>query len=348
MSASSRVVLGLVVALLAASAAIWAFLPRGADQPDAAPPVEPARPSGAGVSGEREPPPGETVREPERAEEVVAPELPPSGDLFALLAWLEPKGRGPLPEVVGDGQRFDALFDRAHREIWIEGGPYLKKAREPLRDGATLAIEPGAWRIEGLDPVGTELPADVTLSGSGSNATLVVLGALQPRGNVVRLTVRDCTLFPENRPFLDLPQGYAAITFQRVRLVGWDSGVGFAPLVRAKGLGVRMIDCELAGGYGRAPGSGCLFEVPSAALLARLERCKLSFARTAADRWNAGASVALADCVGLDMVDDLEAQVATRPGIVLQGTSLVLRDPQASPPRLELESLFPGWERKLE
>jgi hypothetical protein len=287
---------------------------------------------------EREAPPPDAPRD-----DPAAAEAPPEGDLFALLAWLELPGHGPVTELVADAARFDALFASRHPERWIEAGPYVKKLREPLVDGAEIAVEPGLWKLEGLDPVGMSWPEDVTLAGSGSATTLFVLGGLRPAGNVVRFKLRDCTLFTDNRPFLELADAYAGLTFERVRFVGWDSGVGFAPLVRAKGLGVRMVDCELTGAYGRAPGSGCLFEVPSAALVARLERCRLSFLRVGVERWDARASVVLTQCSGTDIVD-VQQQHA---GLLLAGTVLQPWSSDAAPRRLELDALFPQWQQKI-
>jgi len=275
-------------------------------------------------------------------------ELPPEGDLFELLAWLEPGGRGPVAELVDDGERFGRLFSARHPERWIEAGPYRKKLREPWIDGATLALEPGTWQLDGLDPPGVPLPEDATLAGAGMSTTLVVLGTLRPAGNVARFTLRDCTVFTDNRPLLDLEEGYAGLTFERVRFVGWDSGVGSAPLIRARGLALRMVGCEVLGGYGRDPGSGTLFQVPSAALLARLERCRFVATRTGIDSWHARASVSFVECAASDTTDRPAELVGDRAGVHLHGSVFRPLIEGARAPHLELDELFPRWRERLE
>jgi hypothetical protein len=292
----------------------------------------------------------EAARLPEQIEHATASttsELQPEDDLLALLAWLEP-GRGPLGELVDDGARFSSLFASRHPERWIDAAPYRRKLRDAWIEGATLALEPGVWRLAGLDPPGVPLPEDATLAGAGISTTLIALASLRPAGDVARFTLRDCTVLLEDHPLLDLPHGFASVTFERVRFVGWDGGIGAAPLIRARGLAVRMVECELLGGYGGSPGSGSLFEVPSAALLARLERCRLAGVRTGIERWHAGASAAFVDCAARDVPDRPPGDGEDRPGVLLRRSVFRPLPDGARAPYLALDDLFPRWRERLE
>jgi hypothetical protein len=270
-------------------------------------------------------------------------DAPPLDDLFALLAWLEKAGRGPLPEVVGDSAKFEAYFASQNREHWVDAAPYLKRLHDPLAPGVVLQIEPGVWKIEAFEPQSGPFPPDVTVAGSGTNRTLLLLGGIRPVGSLARFTLRDCTVFTDSQALFEMPGGLASITFERARLIGFDSGVGNAVLIRARGLGIVMRDCEIAGGYGRAPGQGTLFDVPSAALLARCERCKFSGLRLGAESWNTGASAALVECTALALLDDPQASLATHAGIAATATTFVRLADGARPPALDIDGLFADW-----
>lgn len=307
---------------------------------------EPARPTSEVAADDgpqvREPVP-EVAPAPPSDRSQSPTETPPLGDLFALLAWLEQPGRGPLGEVVADAAGFEALFASSNRERWVEGRAHVAKSGELWTAGTTFALDAGVWRLENVLPADGALPPDLTLAGGGVSRTLIFLGGLRPRGRVERFTLRDCTVFTDNQPLFDCRGELAALTFERVRLIGFDAGLDPSPLVRARGLGVQMRDCDLLGGYGRAPGSGSLFDVPSAALLARFERCRFDAVRLGLERLDAGVSLALVECPTNALIEDPTPQLATHLGVTLAGTSLVLLPPRTRPPPLVLDDLFAKW-----
>jgi hypothetical protein len=219
----------------------------------------------------------------------------------------------------------------------------LKRMRDQLTAGVVLQIEPGVWKIEALEPRSGPFPADVTLAGSGADRTLLLLGGIRPAGALARFTLRDCTVFTDSQALFDMPAGFASITFERARLIGFDSGVGNSALIRARGLGIAMRDCEFAGGYGRAPGVGTLFDVPSAALLARCERCKFSALRLGVESWNPGASAAFVECAAPDLLDDAQAALATHAGVLARSSEFARLADGVRPAPLEVDGLFKDW-----
>lgn len=270
-------------------------------------------------------------------------ETPPLGDLFALLTWLEQPSRGPLNEVVADAAGFEALFASRHRERWVEGRAHLASAGDLWTAGTTLSVDPGVWKLEDVLPPDGTLPPDLTLAGGGTTRTLILVGGVRPRGRVERFTLRDCTVFTDNQPLFDCRGELAALTFERARLIGFDSGLDPSPLVRARGLGVQMRDCELLGGYGRAPGSGSLFDVPSAALLARFERVRFDALRLGLERLHERVSLAFVDGVTNLLIEDPAPELATHAGVTFSGTPIVLLPQGQRPPALALDGLFAKW-----
>jgi len=343
-----RLTLLLLLALIALAGFVGArWLGRSSPRADPAAPTAGGRP--AQPAPPDEPPlarPSLAVPAPRAAEtggDPMLEEVPPEGDVLALLEWLAARpGRGPLLDRLRDARGFEALLARESAERAVEAHPHLGSIAAQLADGVVLRFEPGVYRLTNVAPEG-RFPRDVTFAGAGTDQTLLLLGGLKPGSNVRRLAIRDCTVYTENRPLLELRDAFASATFERVRFVGFDSGAAPSPLVRARGLALFARGCLFEGGIGRAPGSGTLVDVPSAALLARFEACRASFVDLGLAQLDPGASAVFARCQLANLTADPAPELERHPGVVIEDGTLSVRSPERPFPVPTLEELFPRW-----
>jgi hypothetical protein len=343
-----RLALVLLLALLALAGFVgtrW-LAPSSPEAGPAAPtaggiPVQPSRADEGPLARPSLPVPA--PRAAETGGDPLLEEHPPEGDVLELLEWLAARpGRGPLVGRVRDARGFEALLARENPERPVDARPHLGSIGAQLAEGVVLHFEPGAYRLTNVMPQGP-FPRDVTFAGSGMDQTLLLLGGLRPRTSVRRLAIRDCTVYTENQPLFELRDAFASATFERVRFVGFDSGAVPSPLVRAGGLALLARQCFFEGGIGRAPGSGTLFAVPTAALLARFEGCRASFVDLGLAELDAGASAVFAHCTLQNLTADPAPELERHPGVVIEGGTLSVRSAERPFPVPTLEELFPRW-----
>src|SRR5882672_5273279 len=114
-SARALLAVGALLVFLIGLAIVLVFAPRDANQVSgtAASPNEKDAPRDAANST-----PDVAVTQDTRTstESEQVRDVPPLDDLFALLAWLEKPGRGPLPAVVDDPGKFERYFASQNRE----------------------------------------------------------------------------------------------------------------------------------------------------------------------------------------------------------------------------------------
>jgi hypothetical protein len=340
------VVLAVVLAAVAAFA--WLAMSRSGGEPPAVPaaahPVERDAPVERAI--QTAPAPVERVEAGREREPSSAGELDPSSDLHGLLAWLERRSDAPA-DLVADSARFATRFARVHPERFVRAQDARANLREIAGDGATLLFEPGVWKIGGLVREDGALPDDLTIAGAGREATLLLLEGLRPTGDVARLRVRDCTLSAGDRPLLDATHGFASVELERVRVVGFDGGVGLSPVLRARGLAARWRDCEILGGLGRAPGSGSLFDATGGALAARVERTRIASVRLGLEAWKPHALVRFERCSIEEAIDDPASELGRLAGVSFSTSPIARLAPGARLAPLDLETWFPRWRQRV-
>jgi hypothetical protein len=119
-------------------------------------------------------------------------------------------------------------------------------------------------------------PSDVTIRGLGMDRTLLRLsGELDLYGRIHRLAFRDLTIDTGDNYLFDHRRGAATLRLERVRIVGFDMGAGGSLAFGIQnGALLFATQCEFLGGYGRYPGSGCLWR--GSDFIARFEGCRFA------------------------------------------------------------------------
>lgn len=287
----------------------------------------------------------------EQLDEEVAGEKARTGGVIVTLERLEDGAEGPLMELVRDRATFDQFFVAEHSTRTIEGTVALSKQaldkQEPVKDGATLTFSAGVHVLHDFGRHWRDrFPRDLTIRGGGKASTLLVLESPVSLNDTVRnLTFENCSIHTNNQKLFRAKGISMSLTLRNVRITGWDNGAGGSSLLAANGLALRAIDSEFLSGYGRAPQHSRLFDVRTNALLARFENCTL--ARTEVfSRIRDGATVVYRGCRIEDAMD-WNSEVPSN--VLLDGTSLTFLDRSQGqePAKLDLNDLFPGWEKAL-
>lgn len=275
-----------------------------------------------------------------------------TGGVFAALERLDAGDTGPMLELVRDRPRFEAFFAREAAER-STNGPLRIADDEPPEDGVTLTFPAGVFELEDFlrkwsarEP----LARDLTLSGAGMGFTLFVGGDFSCSSRLRNLRLRDCTIFSERGGLFDLRREAASVALERVRLCGFDTGAGSSSALDTQELAIHLVECEIAGGYGRSPTFGKLFDVRTDALLARFDRCTISSLRIAVPLLEPGATVVFSNCTLRDILDDALADAEKRPGVLFDACSFTRSSAQPgdAAPRKDLNELFPNWRNELQ
>lgn len=282
-----------------------------------------------------------------KAEEALADAARGGG--FTLLEKLDAGGVGPLPDVLRDAARFQQFFQRGPNGPSVMGATIGNHPDKELSDGASINFPAGVYLLSGLMRDQDPFPSDVTIAGAGMNATLLVLSdALRTRGPLRNFAIRDCTLHMNGHYLFDLRTSPASMTFDRVRLTGFDSGGGCCCLMGTRGNLFWARDCRFEAGYGRAPWCAGLLDVRTDALLARFDRCTLSRISLNLHWIREGATLAFVGCNLEELLDTPFAADARR-GVVFDGCAISFHQgDRTSAPTLDLNDLFPRWESALE
>lgn len=270
------------------------------------------------------------------------------GAAFELFTRLE-LGAGPMLDLVTDAEAFTALFEPETPARATDATQLDWRAGGPVPDGSTLRFPPGVFQIGDLGRHWDEFPRDVTLQGAGRDATLLV-GEVSARSAVRNLSLRDMTFHNPGGGLAELRRGGAVISIENLRLTGWDTGAGGSSAINTRALAFLAKDCEIAGGYGRNPGFGQLFDVRTDALLARFEGCTLDRMSLSVSRVRPGATVVFAGCALTDVFQD-PARQRVPPGVQFIDCTLTVAEGSQSDWRTEmkrdLNDLFPDWERRM-
>lgn len=282
-----------------------------------------------------------------KAEEALADAARGGG--FTLLEKLDAGGVGPLPDVVRDTTRFQGLFQRGPNGPSIPGLGLGDHPDKKLSDGSSIVFPAGVFLLAGLMRDQDPFPSDVTIAGAGMNATLLVLGnALLTRGALRNFAVRDCTMHMDGNYLFDLRVSSASMTFDRVRMTGFDTGGGCCCLMGTKGNLFWARDCRFEVGYGRAPWCAGLLDVRTDALLARFERCTLSRVSLNLHWIRDGATVAFIGC-NLEELLDAPFPTDARRGILFDGCSIsYYAGDRNEVPTKDLNEIFPQWRERME
>ncbi|MEZ5979973.1 MAG: hypothetical protein R3F34_17415 [Planctomycetota bacterium] len=277
------------------------------------------------------------------------------GGAFALLELLMSGDGAPVLGLVEDVTAFDALFVRESPETTVD--PARAKSGDPteFEPGSTIRFPAGCFSIGNVLERGARATAapDLTLAGSGMDATLLVLEEdLGSRGPIRRFEIRDCTIYTNDNYLFDHRQGPATVVLTRVRVVGFDKGSGAScALAMREGVVLQAVGCRFEGGYGGMPTAGTLFDIRNDGLVARFDDCVV--ARTAVDlrRLQPNVTLLFSGCrlEGLLYADGFDQQLVAHPGVALAGTTVEPYDPNLHGPLVrDLNELFPGWKGRLE
>jgi hypothetical protein len=271
-----------------------------------------------------------------------------AGGAMALLANLDAGGVGPLPDLVANETAFSALFARQVSESIVDGLAHLKDPDAVIVDGVTFQLPAGVFQLSRLMKKSGDYPRDVTIAGAGMNSTLILMGDLGARGELHNFTVKDCTVFTDSDPILDLRSGSSTVQFQRARILGFDSGAGGSSLINTEGIAIWFRSCIIEGGYGRNPLNGRLFDVRTDALLARFDSCTIDQARIVPHMYP-GATVLFQSCSLKNIIDVSTTELPKLPGVSFIGSFLTPYDEQTSPEvSKSLNELFPNWKNRIE
>jgi hypothetical protein len=272
------------------------------------------------------------------------------GDAFELLEAMR-QGEPPPPELVHDAEKFDALFQRSFAEVPIDGATGRSAVAKAIVDGATIRYPAGVFRVDELGRLGytKDPPADLTIAGAGMDQTLLVFDRNNPVAHKFRdFTLRDCTALGDDEVLDSCAD--TSVTFDRVHVVGFDTGAGSSSALYLTANVLRARDCVFEGGYGRHPQDGELCDYRGDAMLARFERCR--FVELGAQRlFDArGASIVFDGCRFTDLFTSSGSTPAAPSHS--DGVEFVRCDfswfdlsKGAEPPKKNLNDLFRDWER---
>ena len=269
--------------------------------------------------------------------------------MFVLLESLEDVG--PMTEYVADGEAFAGSFERAHPVTVRNAVSSLQDLGPSLADGVELQFPAGVYRLKGLMNVREgPFPRDVTVSGAGMDATLLVLRQdLNHRSRIRNLTLRDCTIHTDGNYLFDLRNEFGSMRLERVRITGFDMGAGASCVFKAPGTALYARGCRIEGGFGRSPGSGRLFDVRSDALLARFEDCWFDTVNLDSSQIRRGASVVYADCIMRNILDRSPQEAARPRNVLFPGTVIHYHDrDRGDSLARDLNDLFPDWKERIE
>jgi hypothetical protein len=271
-----------------------------------------------------------------------------TGGAFALLAKLREGNTGPVTKLAADRDAMLALLQRDSSEKVVDGTGRHGHWKDVLEDGVTLSFPAGVFSTDNPFRDAKSPPRDVTIRGAGMDATLLVMQSdIDGRGELRRFALRDCTVFT-NGNYLFGQRAGATVLMERVRVIGFDMGAGSSCALAFDGVVMVATDCRFEGGYGRAPEWGTLFDVRSESLVARFERCTLSLIHMNVQWLRSGATAFFAGCNLIDMLDDPRKDPASHPGLSFADTSITLFGTTSTVPKLDLNTLFPDWQQRME
>jgi hypothetical protein len=312
---------------------------------------------------------GRRLAEERSREELLARDAR-SGGAFALLDKLS-KEPTPMLEMAADPAAMQALLARSSPETTVRAEGLGKHLADKLESGKTYSYPAGVFPIEINFNGVQQVPQDVTISGAGMDATLLVLEqdiyAAKP---LQRFSIRDCTVFTNNNYLFDQRVAPATVLLERVRVIGFDMGAGGSCALSFTGDGLVLLarDCRFEGGYGRGPQYGYLMRIQTPAMVVRMERCRVDRVTLGADGLGSGSTLAFSQCALTDLLDSqmrfaapeqrlgYEETLRSTPGLVFQGTTISFFDNAAwnlapsswEVPARDLNELFPGWKQALE
>ncbi len=200
-------------------------------------------------------------------------------DLADGCVLLDLAGEGYYEPEFGDQTRktIDRCVKRRSSGSTVEGAKFFANKDAKVTEGMTITFGAGIYklderRLRGED--GRTFPVDVTISGAGIDATLLRLGDISIRGDMERFALRNLTIDAENDGLFDLRSGSLLVDLLNVRIVCFDAGHGGCSIFGVrKGSMIKATNCQIIGGYGRAPGNGRLFS--GSPVIADFVNCRL-------------------------------------------------------------------------
>lgn len=271
-----------------------------------------------------------------------------TGGVMALLETLA-EGAGPVLELVRDDQRYAALFQRDVAEHFGDGAA-LAGELGAGQDGITLTFPAGVFKMPDVLSNWSNskpFPRDVTIRGAGMNSTLLVGADFGARSTVRNLTLRDCTLYADRGYIFDQRRDGCVLQFDRMRVIGFDSGAGGSCCFGTRTLALRCTDSLFVAGYGRSPRHGQLFDVRTDGMVARFDGCTIEGLRIGRPR--PGATLVFRGCHFIDAMENPALRAESTPGLLLDNCSVHLfqGDDANSELKKDLNDLFPGWQGAL-
>lgn len=260
-----------------------------------------------------------------------------NADALAILATVE--GDEPEAAAFVAGPRFATLFGARGGGNVVDGPS--RKPDEPLAAGTVLTFPAGVFALGDLGRGNEPFPSDVTVRGTGMDATLLVVDSLSARSVVDRFAIEDCTVFSDSG-ITDMRQHAAVLSLRRVRVVGFDCGAGGSAALYLFGKSALLaVDCRFEGGYGRAPGGYANLMDTRSLCLARFERCLF-------DRTSLTDAGATARFVGCELRELLGAAPTASTYENCRSTVIdPARQWDADYRRRDLNALFPQWQERL-
>jgi hypothetical protein len=270
------------------------------------------------------------------------------GDAFTLVEEMLHGIAGErAAELAADGAAMSELFASRSADVTRDGRLFQGDLDAGIEDGTTLTFPAGVFRLDSLMETKDPFPRDVTVSGAGMDRTLLFISDLDVRTALVSFAIRDCTVHTDNAALMDLRREPTSMFFENVRFIGFDSGLGGSSLLECPSGVFLARGCRFESGYGRAPEHGALMDIRSDGVVARFERCTFERIEIEERFIRPGARVVFDGCTMIDLLDRRPLPESER--LRLPGTTITYFDYQErrTPPRLDLDDLFPGWEDHL-
>jgi hypothetical protein len=270
-----------------------------------------------------------------------------TGGPLALLANLATGGGGPFEDFVASREALGALFVRKHEPKQVAAST-SDEVRAALADGAAIHLPAGVFAFGNLLDVEPAFPREVSLSGLGRDATLIVFDApLAARGPLEDFRLARCTVLVRGKQLFE--QAHAAtVELDDVRVIGFDNGVQSGALLEFRGgVALSARSCAFLGGYGALPGGAILLEAPDTALLAHFEACEFDLHSIGLARLKRGVSLKFLDCTFSRIFDSPRDETENWRGVTFEGGSLQ-RIPASARPKAprKVDELFPGWDAR--
>lgn len=266
-----------------------------------------------------------------------------SDDPFAVIDALRGASLGPQPELVQDEARMRRFFacDGGPR---IDGAAWIaldRDARSEIAPGTTFVFPPGTYDVRAIADALRRRVRCVSIVGAGMDRTLLRGSDIQPNEPLDRFELRDCT-FESSCDAIDLSVA-GVWRAERVRFVGFDCGAGGCGVFYVgHGAILELESCRIEAGFGRNPGDGCLFDVRTSAMVARLHACTIRSVSIDVRTWPSGVTVLFDGC----RLEDLPGPVAERGdgGIALRSTTVGVRASDAGRVAArKLSEINPAW-----